>query len=180
MARITLVPSSNSTSPRVESTIFFPSTHNDTLRPLVEMYPPLPRRFDRLRTAPSSALSSSIYRCGKSKKPWPLFLFESRCVCAIIESHRNRITHGCRDGRETMVVSFANRCQGGFLCSFPSLGIVIRGKEKKRKKEVKRFVGSIEGCFTDRSNWITGDASISGERCYDRCSVRFGLYLLRD
>lgn len=40
------------------------------------------------------------------------------CVCAIIESHRNRITHGCRDGRETMVVSFANRCQGGFLCSF--------------------------------------------------------------
>lgn len=40
------------------------------------------------------------------------------CVCAIIESHRNRITHGYRDGRETMVVSFANRCQGGFLCSF--------------------------------------------------------------
>ena len=59
------------------------------------------------------------------------------CVCAIIESHRNRITHGCRDGRETMVVSFANRCQGGFLCSFPSLGIVIRGK--KRSKAFRWF-----------------------------------------
>lgn len=75
--------------------------HTTTLRPLVEMYPPLPRRFDRLRTAPIyPPLSSPIYRCGKSKEPWPLFLFESRCVCAIIESHRNRITHGCRDGRE--------------------------------------------------------------------------------
>lgn len=56
--------------------------HTTTLRPLVEMYPSLPRRFDRLRTAPPSALSSPIYRCGKSKEPWPLFLFESRCVCA--------------------------------------------------------------------------------------------------
>lgn len=146
--------------------------HTTTLRPLVEMYPPLPRRFDRLRTAP-------IYRCGKSKEPWPLFLFESKCVCvcvrAIIESHRNRITHGCRDGRETMVVSFANRCQGGFLCSFPSLGIVIRGE--KRSKAFRWF---DRGMFYRSIELDNGRASISGERCYDRCSVRFGLYLFRD
>lgn len=180
MARITLVPSSNSTSPRVESTIFFPSTHNDT-PPSCRDVSPSPKTLRSV--AYGSLLRSLLSHLSMRKIKRALASLPLRvevCVCAIIESHRNRITHGYRDGRETMVVSFANRCQGGFLCSFPSLGIVIRGKEKKRKKEVKRFVGSIEGCFTDRSNWITGDASISGERCYDRCSVRFGLYLLRD
>lgn len=93
--------------------------HTTTLRPLVEMYPPLPRRFDRLRTAPISSSLLSHLSMRKIKRALAsLPLRVEVCVCAIIESHRNRITHGYRGGRETMVVSFANRCQGGFLCSF--------------------------------------------------------------
>lgn len=70
----------------------------------VRLLPPLsPLPFIDAENQKSLGLSSSSSR--------------GVCVRAIIESHRNRITHGYRDGRETMVVSFANRCQGGFLIS---------------------------------------------------------------
>lgn len=137
MARITLVPSSNSTSPRVESTIFFPSTHNDTPPSCQDISP----SSKTLRSvAYGSSLRSLLSHLSMRKIKRALASLPLRvevCVCAIIESHRNRITHGYRDGRETMVVSFANRCQGGLLCSFPSLGIVIRGK--KRSKAFRWF-----------------------------------------
>lgn len=89
---------------RAESTTFFPLPRRceHDARRTTELPPPLSPLKTRsiglpAYSSPPSFTLFPVYRRGRSKEPWPLPLRARMCV--IIESRRNRISHGNRDGR---------------------------------------------------------------------------------
>lgn len=136
MARITLVPSSNSASPgssRVHDFLPPPSTlrarcatHNRASPSTI----PSQDAFDRFACVQFPSLLHSLPRLSTGKIKRALASSSSSTyVCVIIESRRNRISHGNRDGRYRRWILY-------FDCLLTSVFFsgIIKWKKKEREK----------------------------------------------
>lgn len=153
---------------RAESTTFFPLPRRceHDARRTTELPPPLSPLKTRsiglpAYSSPPSFTLFPVYRRGRSKEPWPLPL--RACMCVIIESHRNRISHGNRDGRYRRWILY-------FDCLLTSVffsGIIKWKKKKRKRKGIEGRVLSVDRKFGIKLG-LTDDDIL----CCNRYSIR--------